>query len=869
MAQFPALFSTLLGTAKCASYDIELSDVTPVRSRPYRCAPPKLAVFKRMVNDLLEQGVVRTSKSPYASPAFLVPKSGGDFRMVVDYRKVNSKIVFDSYPMPSIEEAFEQFGGAAVFSVLDLNSAYFQIPLSRSSRRITAFCTPFGLFEFNKLPMGISVGSQGLSRVIDQLFADLKGRFVFNFLDDLIVYSSTMLEHAGHLCEVLTRLQNAGFTLNPDKVIIAAREIKYLGHVISSEGIKVIPERIAAIQKYPPPSNLRALRRFVGMVGFYARFIPNYSHRADPLHALKRKGAKFVWKEEQQVAFDSLKQALCEAPVLQVPDFSREFVLATDASDLAVSAVLQQRVGDRLAPISYYSRLLTPPERNYSVQERECLAILFGCEKCRTFLEHKEFELSCDNLSLCWLLKRAKDVGRLGRWVLRLAPFKFRVKHTRGSENVVADALSRMYDGTRSNSVEMACATILESLPLVYSSLEEHQANDSFCENIKGEIRAGKSSVENFQIHKGLLCFYPRKARRRRWVVPTPLRPMLLKYFHDAVVSGHLGAHKTFYKVAVNFWWPKMRTDIFRYVRKCDLCQRAKPAQNTQVGLHSANPSSQPMEKIFIDFVGPLTRSTRGNIAILVVVDAFSKFVYFSPVRRISAQAAIDSLERVYFPVYGTPRLIVSDNARVFCCKQFRDLCFRWGVDHITTTPYYPQGSLAERVNRNLKSALKIFHSHSQSKWDDDLPWLSVAFNTAMHESTKFTPDVLFLGRELKSPLTTRWDLTPDVTNDGDPLKRSFWLEAYQNLRQACNRVALRYNKNRTRHKFQTGDWVMYRKNLVSSKINKETAKLMLRWSEPLVIAEFVRDNVVLLANPKTGVVVRRAHVSQLKPYVR
>jgi hypothetical protein len=226
-------------------------------------------------------------------------------------------------------------------------------------------------------------------------------------------------------------------------------------------------------------------------------------------------------------------------------------------------------------------------------------------------------------------------------------------------------------------------------------------------------------------------------------------------------------------------------------------------------------------------------------------------------------------LERVYFPVYGTPRLIVSDNARVFCCKQFRDLCFRWGVDHITSTPYYPQGSLAERMNRNLKSALKIFHSHSQSKWDDDLPWLSVAFNTAMHESTKFTLDVLFLGRELKSPLTTRWDLTTDVTDNGDPLKRSFWLEAYQNLRQACNRVALRYNKNRTRHKFQTGDWVMYRKNLVSSKINKESAKLMLRWSEALVITEFLRDNVVLLANPKTGVVVRRAHVSQLKSYVR
>ena len=189
-----------------------------------------------MVNELMEQGVVRPSKSPYASPAFLVPKNGGGFRMVVDYRKVNSKIVFDSYPMPTIEQALEQFGGVAIFSVLDLNSAYYQIPLSSKSRRITAFCTPFGLFEFNKLPMGISVGCQGLSRVVDKLFADLKGQYIFNFLDDLVVYSSSAGEQVNHVREVLGRLQRAGFTLNPDKVVLGATEIKYLDAPAFSQG---------------------------------------------------------------------------------------------------------------------------------------------------------------------------------------------------------------------------------------------------------------------------------------------------------------------------------------------------------------------------------------------------------------------------------------------------------------------------------------------------------------------------------------------------------------------------------------------------------------------------------------------------------
>jgi hypothetical protein len=337
--------------------------------------------------------------------------------MVVDYRKVNQKVVFDSYPVPSVDQAFENFGGATVFSVVDLNMAYYQVPLSRRSQRITAFCTPHGLFEFTKLPMGVSVGCQGLSRVIDELFADLKGKYVFNFIDDLVIYSSSPEEHEMHVREVLRRLQNAGLTLNPEKVTLCAPEITYLGHLLSAKGVKVLPDRIMAIQNYPRPITLRQLRRFLGMVGFYARFIPEFSRRAAVLHALKKKGVQFVWADDHQAAFESLKKALCEAPVLQVPDFTREFVLATDASDIAVSAVLQQRIDGELAPISYYSRLLTGAERKYSTYEKECLAVLFGCDKSRVYLEHKEFELQCDNLALCWLLKRTKDVGRLGRWI--------------------------------------------------------------------------------------------------------------------------------------------------------------------------------------------------------------------------------------------------------------------------------------------------------------------------------------------------------------------------------------------------------------------------------------------------------------------
>jgi transposase InsO family protein len=340
---------------------------------------------------------------------------------------------------------------------------------------------------------------------------------------------------------------------------------------------------------------------------------------------------------------------------------------------------------------------------------------------------------------------------------------------------------------------------------------------------------------------------------------------MLLAYFHDAMISGHLGAHKTFCRVSANFWWPNMRADVFGYVHNSAGCQQAKHAQNTAVGLHSASPASKPLERVFIDFVGPLPRTRRGNVAILVVIDGFSKFVNLFPVLRMTAASAVSCLLESYFPAFGTPEQIVSDNAKAFRCKDFKDLCFQWGVQHVTTTPYYPQGSLAERNNRNLKSALKIYHSRSHNRWDEGLPWLATAFNTALHESTQFTPDMLFLGREIKGPLETKWDLSSVGMNPDQKVRDVFWRQALDRLKQARDRVAERYNRQRREHKFKVGDRVMFRRNLVSSKPLNVTAKLMLRWFDPVVIAKFVRPNVVLLGNPDTGVIVRRAHVSQLK----
>jgi hypothetical protein len=324
MRRFPALFSDKLGTVKGMTCHLDLTDNIPAFQAISVFAPAPSKVARNRSRFVRERGG-KKSYSQYASPAFLVPKPSGGQRMVVDYRLVNKKIVFDAFPMPNVDCAFANFAKAKIFSVIDLNSTYYQIPLSAKSRKVTAFSTPFGLFEFTKLPMGISAGYQVLSRVIDSLFGDLKHIFVYNFMDDLVVYSSSLEEHVQHLQEGFTRLEKAGFTLNPEKLRLAQEQIPFLGHLVSSQGISILPERVEAIRNFPPPKNLKAVHQFLGMVGFYGWFIKRFSQIAEPLHSLKRKGVKFIWGNTQQLAFQQLKHALVMPPVLQIPDFSKSF----------------------------------------------------------------------------------------------------------------------------------------------------------------------------------------------------------------------------------------------------------------------------------------------------------------------------------------------------------------------------------------------------------------------------------------------------------------------------------------------------------------------------------------------------------------
>nr|CAD7424998.1 unnamed protein product [Timema monikensis] len=343
MKEFPDVLTSKIGCTDIMTHSIELNNLTPVRSKPYYYAPPKLQILKDHIKFLEEKSKIRRSSSPYASPCFLISKENKEGQLVIDYRKLNRKIRYEATPMPTIEMALQFLAGASVYTIVHLNTAYYQIPLSEETRPLTAFISQVGLYEFNVLPFGLATGAQILTWLLNTIFGDIQHVFLLNYLDDLVVYSKNRQEHVEHVREVLTRLRKARLTVNPEKIRFAVSEIDFWGHRISSKGLSISPERTRAIREFPLPKTGRKLSQFLGMVGFYGRIIPNLSSKAGVLYKLKKTGNPLRWSETDKEAFHNLQEDLVAPLVLKMADFEQGFILQTDATSIGLGAVLAQR----------------------------------------------------------------------------------------------------------------------------------------------------------------------------------------------------------------------------------------------------------------------------------------------------------------------------------------------------------------------------------------------------------------------------------------------------------------------------------------------------------------------------------------------
>lgn len=439
----PEVFSDYPGHTTLVKHDIVLKSNAVVRRMSYRVPERLQESLKDEVELMLRLGIIEPSRSEWCHPVVLVPKKDGSIRFCIDFRYLNSVTMFDAYPTPRIDDLTERLGTSKFLTTIDLSKGYWQIPLTQRSKELTAFKTPRGLFHFKVLPFGLHGAPASFQRLMDQVLQGLS--FTAAYLDDIVIYSDTWEQHLQHLQEVLLRLKNAGLTVNPQKCFITKTEVEYLGFVVGNGVIRPQVKKVQAIEGCPQPRTRKELRSFLGMAGFYHRFIPNFSSRAAALTDLvgSRSPNQLRWTKEAEAAFRDIGTALSKDPVLHNPDFNQPFVLQTDASDRGLGAVLLQGGPDARRPIVFLSRKLFPREVRYSIVEKECLAVKWALDSLKYYLLGRHFVLETDHKALKWLQTMKDTNGRITRWYLAMQPFYFTIQHVPGKANSTADYLSR------------------------------------------------------------------------------------------------------------------------------------------------------------------------------------------------------------------------------------------------------------------------------------------------------------------------------------------------------------------------------------------------------------------------------------------
>ena len=606
------------------------------------------------------------------------------------------------------------------------------------------------------------------------------------YFDDVIIPSCSLQQQCERLAIVLTRFREHNLKVKASKCCFGADKVLFLGHIVSSAGVYTDPKKIKAVSELDPPKTVEQVRTFLGLAGYYRRFIPNFASLSAPLVSLTKKNSRFHWGTQEQNASQLLQQLLCSAPVLAYPQFDKHFILQTDASDLGLGAVLTQKDNcGQEHVISYASRSLSDREKRYSATEKEALAVVFATDHFRAYLLGRNVTLVTDHSALRWL-HSVEPKGRIGRWVMGLQEYEFAIQHRPGSANGNADALSRLLlqeplpspGDSIATGPSTACATtITPGANLQQAQLEDNRLRKII--ELKSNnlpkppffvwakdpvLRAFWNCWDSLHIVNGLLVKAPSTQTRSlpeySFVIPTNLIDSVLQGIHSTPFSGHLGVKRTLLRTKNRFFWPKMAIQIKDFVRNCQVCAK------TKLNCHNEKAPLQPIEvnEPFVlwamDYMGPLPETSRGNKHFLVVTDHFTKWCEVFPTADQKASTVAEILVNRVFSRFGPPTIIHSDQGRNFESNLMQEVCSLMGIHKSRTTAYHPQcDGQVECQNRTLQEMLAAFISDHRDNWDNWVTLAVYAYNTSCHESTGFSPYDLVFGRSARTPLELDLDI--------------------------------------------------------------------------------------------------------------
>ncbi len=879
---------------KCAAnveHHIETRDARPIRSSPRPVTPLEREYIREVVDTLIADDIAEPSNSPWGCTVVLAPKKDGTLRFCCDYRRLNAITVRDVYPIPRADDVINHLGGSTIFTSLDLKNGYWQIPLTRDSREKTAFVTPDGLFQYKRLPFGLSNGTATFQRAVDRALGGLKWTMCVAFLDDLVVYGKDFDEHMSRLEKVFEALDKANFTLNIAKCHFAVDKIECLGFFISRSGVHADPKKVQAIVDFPSPdlqpakSRISALRSFIGAASFYRRFISQFAEIVAPLHQLLKKNAIWKWDQEQEAAFQQLKDAMVKAPVLALPCEGGEFILQTEASTLGLGAVLIQKLNGESHPVTYISRRLDPAESNYKPDELACLAVVWALDKLRYYLYGRKFVVKTGSNTFKWLKERKKLKGKFSTWIMEIQDYDFVVEHTKGTESRVTEAIANNpVDQTKVEEVPRQVC-ILRSIGYSTQELALLQQGDkTICAPL---LRLQCLGVEEpkgqddgvFRLSKGVLYKINPASQGKKFllVIPSSLRREIIQSCHDSPTGGHFGVEKTRAKVAERYWWPGLTTSIKTYVAACHFCQLNKrPTGLTEGMLQPIQPPSRPMQQYGMDYVGPFKRTVQGNRHILAAIDLFSKYVIAKAMPDTTASGAIKFVHEELIGHHGFPKKIITDRGTAFTAKAFAKALEDWGIRHTMSSTAHPQSNgQVERNHRNLITALKAFVNPAQNNWDEKVTDAVVAINSSKQSSTEVSPYEIVYGQTMELPHERLfpWPTTEETSEDQkarseriDILRAS----TRQKLLLKQSKMKTRVDKHRRKPKeYSPGDLILVTRNI--RKIGR-TKKLLPKYVGPFQIVAKQSPLSYLVEDIKAKrkkKVWRRfpVHVSQIKPY--
>ena len=795
--------------------------------------------------------------------------------MCIDYRALNQQTVKDRYPMPRIDELLDQLGGAKVFTKLDLRSGYHQIRVAPEDIKKTAFRTRDGHYEFTVMPFGLTNAPATFQRMMNDIMRPFTDKFVVVYLDDILVYSRTEEEHKDHLRQVLQRLREEKLVAKKSKCSFGTAEVEYLGHTVGPDGVKMDDVKIKAIKEWPTPSTRKELRSFLGLAGYYRRFIEKFAHRVMPMSELLKESVPWSWSHAQDNAFNDIKSAMTTAPVLAIPNPALPYEVYTDASGFGVGAVLLQDHGRGLQPIAYLSHKLSDAERKYATHEQELLGIIHALKVWRPYLEGAEFKVNSDHKALTELATQPKLSRRQANWVEFLQAYDCKVKYVEGPDNV-ADPLSRRPDLVNVNTQQTVVWDTVSTGGL-------HAANTA-----NSEVNA-MSLLSEDSSFKGLLRGalpgddYPKRNRflreeedlvylGRLLYVPPSLRRHVMQEAHDTSYSGHLGVDKTCAAIKRRFWWPHLRKSVRRYIGKCGECQRSKPRAHKAFGPMQPIPApDRPWEQMTMDLITALPKTTRGHDSILVFVDRLTKMIRcVATKKKIGAQATARLFMRTIFRYHGLPEVIISDRDPRWNSLFWRSVFQSLQTKTRLSTSYHPQtDGQTERANRTLEEMLRSYvHPHGDD-WDQRLGEVEFAYNNSEQKSTGQTPFYLLYGYHPRTPI----DLYNPEAVEETPAAKDFvkrLIDGHQAAKAAMEIAGQRQKEQFDRRAaavpFQKGDWVL----LSSShcKFQGRTDKLTRRFLGPYKIESLSANRLAAtLRLPSTVRINPTVHVSRLKIY--